>query len=256
MPDGLQGRTVLIARDTGRAGGLKLRLTSLGADVLVAPVTATEPGDEAALDAAVANLGGFDWVVVASVNAVNALVDASKRQAVSLADASLKWAAVGPATASTLAKLEIIASQPPEDHSAVGIVAALAPLATPDALPRILLPQGDLAAPTLADGLRAAGFDVTTVTAYRTRPAVIDPEIAQAWASGTIDAAVVAAPSAARQIAAQMDSQEPVVIVAIGNSTAAAARECGFQHVVVADDSTDESLTETVLKALPDNLKP
>jgi len=247
MPDGLQGRTVLIARDPDRAEGLKLRLTSLGADVLVSPVTTTEPGDTDALDNAIARLTDFGWVAVASVNAVNALVDASKRQTVSLVDSGLKWAAVGPATASALADLGINNTLVPPDHSATGLVDAMTPLVTPDA--RVLLPQGDLALPTLAEGLRAAGFDVTTVTAYRTVPAIIDHDIAQAWASDAIDVAVVAAPSAARQIAAQLGTQAPVVIVAIGNSTAAAARECGFQQVVMADDSTDESLAVAVLKA-------
>jgi len=254
MADGFRGRRVLIARDPGRAEGLKLRLTSLGADVLVAPVTATAPGDEAVLDAAVADLAEFDWVAVASVNAVNALRGATQRLGVSLGSAGPRWAAVGHTTASALAELGVTACVPSEDHSAIGLVSAMTPLVTPGS--RILLPQGDLAAPTLADGLRAAGFDVTTVTVYRTVPAAIDADIAQAWASDAIDAAVVAAPSAARQMAEQLDAQKPVLIVAIGTSTAAAARECGFQQVVVADDSTDESLTAAICKVLADNLKP
>jgi len=250
MADSLVGRTVLIARDPVRAEGLKLRLTSLGAEVLVCPVTATESGDEVALDAAVTAISSFDWVIVTSVNAVNALADVAQRRGVNLSSAEIRWAAVGRATAAALAELGVIAAMPPEDHSAAGLVAAMAGLATPGALRRVLLPQADLAAPILADGLRAAGFDVTTVTAYRTVPADIDQAIAKAWASGAIDAAVIAAPSAARQIAAQLHPDAPVTVVAIGKSTATAARECGFQRVIVADDSTDEALTAAVCKAL------
>ena len=258
MPDGLQGRTVLIARDSGRASGLLLKLDYLGAHVLVSPITATEPGDEAGLDAAISAVAGFDWVVVTSANAVKAFRAAADRASVRLADFKIRWAVVGKTTAFFLAALggEGAPRVPlvPEEHTATGLVAAITAAAAPGA--RILLPQGNLAAPTLADGLQAAGFDVTTVTAYRTVPAAIDPAIAQAWAAGAIDAAVVAAPSAARQIAEQLGTQVPVVIVAIGNSTATAARECGFQQVLVADDSTDESLAAAVLKVLTDKVKP
>jgi len=248
MADSLAGRTVLIARDPSRAEGLRARLEALGAAVIVSPVTATMPGDEDELDAANAALAGFDWVVVASVNAVNALRDAAQRASVDLTEVPTSWAAVGSTTASALDALGIKVAIVPEDHSAAGLVAELATAATPGQ--RALLPQGDLAAPTLAEGLQAAGFEVTAVTAYRTVPETLDPGTAEAWSAGTIDVAVIAASSAARQVAAQVDARVPVVIVAIGNSTATTARECGFQSVMVADDSTDEALVDAVREAL------
>ncbi|MCL2652323.1 MAG: uroporphyrinogen-III synthase [Propionibacteriaceae bacterium] len=252
MADSLAGRTVLIARDPSRAEGLRARLEALGAAVIVSPVTATMAGDEDELDAVTAALPSFDWVVVASVNAVNALRDAAQRASVDLTEVPTSWAAVGPTTASALDALGITVAIVPEDHSAAGLVAELAKTATPGQ--RALLPQGDLAAPTMAEGLQAAGFGVTAVTAYRTVPEMLDPGTTEAWAAGTIDAAVIAASSAARQVAAQVDVKIPVAIVAIGNSTAKTARECGFMSVVVADDSTDDALADAVYKAAADNL--
>jgi len=248
----LADRAVLIARDPDRAEGLRARLKALGANVRVCPVTATLPGDADELDAVIAGLSTFDWVVIASVNAVNALHGAAQRMSTRLADAATNWAAIGPATASSLEAIGATVALVPTDHSATGLVADLTKTAAPGQ--RALLPQGDLAAPTLAEGLRAAGFQVTAMTAYRTVPSPLDTRVVRDWAAGAIDVAVIAAPSAAKQISTQLDVHVPVVIVAIGHSTAQAAREAGFQSVVVADDSTDEALAAAVCKAAADKV--
>ncbi|MCL2490325.1 MAG: uroporphyrinogen-III synthase [Propionibacteriaceae bacterium] len=252
MAGALTGQAVLIARDPDRAEGLRARLKALGADVRVCPVTATLPGDPGDLDATVASLNDFDWVVVASVNAVNALHGAAQRMSTRLAAAATNWAAIGPATASALQAIGVHVALVAKDHSAVGLVADLTNTAAPGQ--RALLPQGDLAAPTLADGLKAAGFQVTAMTAYRTVSSILDAGVVQDWNAGKIDVSVIAAPSAAEQIAAQLDVGAPVAIVAIGHSTAKAARAAGFQSVVVADDSTDEALAAAVCKAAADKV--
>lgn len=253
----LAGRTVLVARDVDRAGRLRLRLESLGAKVVVSPVTRTAAGDEDALDAAVGRLASFDWVVVTSVNAVAALASAAQRVGVSLAGApgdvsrvtGPRWAAVGPATATALAGLGLAVGIEPENHSAAGLVAAFAE-ASEGRGQKVLLPLGDLAASALADGLRGLGYGVETVVAYRTVPAAVPDDVRQMWAAGRVDAVVVAAGSAARQLAAQLGRNERVAVVAIGEPTAAVARECGLRVDAVASAATDDAVADAVVGVL------
>jgi len=248
----LAGRTILITRAPERAKGLKARLESLGATVLTAPLTTTEPADPADLDAAVKSLTGpgaagrsrsaYDWVFVTSVNAVEALAAAAGRAEVALGQAPVKWAAVGPATAKALASAGVeAAAVPDKDHSAAGLVSLFATANHPP--DRALLPQGDLAGPTLAEGLRAMGWTVDTVVAYRTVPHPLPPDILANWRDGAIDLALLAAGSAARELAAQLGPDAArVPVVAIGEPSARAAREAGLRLAAVAAQATDDAV--------------
>ena len=243
----LGGTTVLIAREPDRAEGLRTRLERCGATVLVAPATITEPGDGDALEAAVTSLDGFDWIVVASVNAVRALLDAARRADVFLARAAVRWAAVGPATTAALEAAGLRVDLSPDGpETATGLVAAFGPV-TPG---RVLLPQGDLAGPGLADGLRAHGFDVHEVLAYRTVPVAFPPAVLDAWSAGRIEAVVLAAPSGARQVAAQLRPHPGVAGVAIGEPTAAAARAAGLRVDAIAAHATSDALVDALVAAL------
>jgi len=181
--------------------------------------------------------------------------------------ARTRWAAVGPASSAALARLGVVVEVEPATHSAAGLVAAFAEisdvnwalftrsrgksaqLTSVPGAPTVLLPLSDLAAPTLADGLRGLGYDVETVVAYRTVPAVVPDAIKKMWGN-SIDAVVVAAGSAARQVAAQLGPDERVAVVAIGETTAAVAREWGFRVGAVAHAATDEAVAEAVVGAL------
>ena len=266
----LAGRTVLVLRVPSRARALAELLRGLGARVLVAPVTATAPAlDAAALDDAVRGLAGFAWVAVTSVNGVEALVEAAARTGVALDAAPVRWAAVGPATAAALreagVRVEVesagTAGDLFSDLSERGSVGGEPGSDSPAPLPcvsepghtpvgsgsdtSVLLPLGDLARTTLSDGLAALGWSVTGVVAYRTVPVDLPDDIADLARAGGIDAAVVAAGSAARELARQLGADAPPV-VAIGEPSATAARQAGLTVVATAAAPTDVSLTEAL----------
>ena len=67
---------------------------------------------------------------------------------------------------------------------------------------RVLIAQADIAAPTLADGLRAAGHEVTVVTAYRTVAA--EPDGAAEVAVAGADAVLFASGSAVESWCSQV----------------------------------------------------
>jgi uroporphyrinogen-III synthase len=256
----LAGRTVLLPRDPERASGLGARLEALGATVLVAPATRTEPAaDPAALDAAVQRLadGAYAWVAVTSVNAVRALEAAARvvpgAPAALLAAAPVAWAAVGPTTRRALEALGAAVSVvPAHERSAEGLVAVFPdPPAGPGAR-RVLLPQGDLARTTLRDGLAARGWEPDVVVAYRTVPVELPSDVvrraAAPVADGGVDAVVLTSGSVARQVAAQLGTALPAVC--IGRPSAEVAADLGFDVGAVALAPTDAALADAVVRAL------
>jgi uroporphyrinogen-III synthase len=119
---------------------------------------------------------------------------------------------------------------------------------------RLLFPAADIASPDLADGLRAAGADVHTVTAYRTASGGGGAALAAAVDGGEVDVVLLASPSAARGLADAIASRRRrsvaerlPAIVCIGPSTAAEARAIGFAVAAVADDHTRDGLLRALI---------
>src|SRR5690606_24438781 len=124
------------------------------------------------------------------------------------------------------------------------------PAAGADPTGLVLLPQGDLAAPTMHDGLHDLGYVPHVVTAYRTVTHALAPEVVAAWRGGEVDAVVLTSGSVAREVARQLGPRDDVAGVAIGDPTARAAREVGLRLDVVADRPTDAALATAVRTAL------
>ncbi|WP_229242296.1 uroporphyrinogen-III synthase [Cellulosimicrobium marinum] len=129
----------------------------------------------------------------------------------------------------------------------------VAPAAGPDptAGPRtVLLPQGDLAAATMADGLRGLGYDPLVVTVYRTVAHDLDPAVVAAWRAGEVDAVVLTSGSVAREVARQLGPRDDVAGVAIGEPTARAARAVGLRLDAVAERAADDALAAALTTVL------
>ena len=110
-----------------------------------------------ALDAALRQLATFDWVVFTSVNGV---IHVWERLAVlgleAGAFASVRLAAIGPATTAALTTRGLQAAVVPEHSVAEALLEAIPhPVGQ-----RFLLPLADLARDTLRVGLQAAGAEV------------------------------------------------------------------------------------------------
>jgi len=227
---------VLVTRE--RPGELAEMLRARGATVIHVPLVAvTDPSDGGgALRDALAGLREFDWLVVTSAAG-------AERVGSAVAEVSgVRLAAVGTATAR---ELESCAGRPVDLVPAVQRADALvAAFAEREPSPqRVLIAQADIAAPTLADGLRAAGHEVTVVTAYRTvAPA---PDRAARVAAAGADAVLFASGSAVENWYRRLGTDTPSVVVAIGPTTAAAADRFGLKLSAVATDhSLDGLVTE------------
>ena len=134
------------------------------------------PDDYGPLDDVCARAGEFDWVVFASVNAVDAFVNRLLEgpQDVRCLN-GVKLCAVGPATAERLAKHGLKVDLTPPEYRADAVLRELSAKTDVKGL-RFLLPRADIGRDVLADELRKQGAQVTEVVAYRTVVAEPDRE--------------------------------------------------------------------------------
>jgi uroporphyrinogen-III synthase len=101
----------------------------------------------------------------------------------------------------------------------------------------------------LAEGLRAAGWVVDTVVAYRAMPASPPPEVLDAARRADAIAFTSGSTVTGYLAAAGADAVPPVVIC-IGPVTAAAAMEGGLTVTRTADPHTLDGLVEALVAAL------
>ena len=100
----LFGRRVLVTRAAHQASELASALSDLGADVLVQPaIEIAPPADWAPVDAALARIDEFDWIVFSSANGVRSLLDRLLGERDLRALHQVKLAAIGPGSAEELA---------------------------------------------------------------------------------------------------------------------------------------------------------
>lgn len=239
----LFGRRIVVTRTPQQASELVAALSAVGADCIEVPtISVVDPVDGgAALRIAAAGVAGYDWVVFASANAVT-------RFGTLLRDArdfgSARLAAVGPGTAAALCGLGLVADLVPESAVAESLVTAMG-----KGPGRVLLPRSAAGRETLLDGLRAAGWEVDAVDAYRTVPAAIT-EAARAEVAAA-DAVTFTSSSTVRNFVAAIGvAQLPPVVACIGPVTAATAVAAGIHVDAVASPHTVAGLVEALVAAL------
>ncbi|WP_234864918.1 uroporphyrinogen-III synthase [Sinomonas albida] len=178
----LAGRRVLLTRSPDRAGAMAAALAAAGAEPLLLPlIDFARATDQAALAGALDRLaaGEYAWLVVSSITTVRALKQFAAERGVSLGAVippGVRIATIGPSSRAVLEAEGLrVDLAPAGRQSAEGLVELWAAAddggaagADGAGMVRVLIPQSDLAGPTLEGGLDALGWDVDAVTAYRT----------------------------------------------------------------------------------------
>lgn len=235
----LRSLRVLVPRGGSWGDGVAARVREFGGIPVIAPMlNFASAEDPAALANALHELqdGQFDWIVLTSATTVDVLVSQGTR-----IPESTRVAAVGETTASALALAGYrVDFAPTSDNSARGLVKEWPAGETHG---RMLVPQSEVAEPTLVAGLAKLGFDAEFVTAYRTVGVPVSPEVAADVASGRIGALLITSGSVARQVAAQLTPlPEGTVIVCIGPRTAFDTRAAGLPVHAIAEERTSDAL--------------
>ncbi len=123
------------------------------------------------------------------------------------------------------------------------------PTATTVATPTICLPQSQLAAPTLAQGLSQLGWQVDAVATYTTEPLPqLSAHLKTQWQAGAWDAVVVTAGSSAQALLQLLGPPpEKTTVVSIGKSTTARCRELGLRVDATAATPRAEHITQAII---------
>ncbi|MEZ5215155.1 MAG: uroporphyrinogen-III synthase [Ilumatobacteraceae bacterium] len=256
----LAGRRIVVTRAPGQAGRLSALLAAAGATVIEVPLIRIEPVDSASVELVTRltqALAGDArvWVVVTSPNGA-----ACVSRALSELDAApdpgpgagldpglaarIRIAAVGGGTKEAIGRpVDLV----PERQVAEGLLAEFPPPG-PNST-RVVLVQGDLARPILADGLRAAGWNVDQVVAYRNRPNQPPPDVLAEMEAA--DAITFTSGSTVRSfVAATAGRGRPPVAVSIGPITTQVAEELGLPIARTASDHSLDGLVAALAVAV------
>lgn len=260
----LAGWRVLVPR--GGEWALKVAdlLAPHGATAIAVPlIEFAPPDDPEPLDDALDRLalGRYDWLAITSATTVGSLAERvaargmvpgspDPGEALAAVIGATRVAAVGPATAEPLERSGVAVALVPATHSATGLVEA-----APPGPGRVLVPHSDLADATLADGLRARGFEVDEVVAYRTVPGPpVAPPVRAELAEGRVHAVLLSSPSTVTQLLELVGTPPAGTVVAcIGPRTARAAQEAGLTVHVTSASSTTEALVDALVRHAQEN---
>jgi uroporphyrinogen-III synthase len=181
---------VLVGRARHQASALSGELRKLGAQVLEIPfIEIRQPHSYQALDSALKNLGKYDWLILTSVNGVEALWTRMTKLKLDYADLSegheftrtdsrtrsntasaaevgrLQIAAIGPATKNAIEQRGVQVDVVPKEYVAESVVRSLRRRVKGK---RVLLVRAKVARDVIPRELRRAGAHVDVVEAYET----------------------------------------------------------------------------------------
>lgn len=154
-----------MGRARHQASALSAGLRELGAEVLEIPfIEIRRPRSHRALDAALKNLSEYDWLILTSVNGVDAVWERLLRIGGNPIR-SLKVAAIGPATRGAIEKHGVKVDVVPKEYVAESVVASLRRKVRGK---RVLLARAKVARDVIPRELRKMGARVDVVEAYET----------------------------------------------------------------------------------------
>lgn len=249
----LAGRRIVITRRREQACELRQILRRRGATVLELPTIALAPPlDWKPLDAALARLRDYHWVVFTSANGVESFFTRLRQRG--LSPGSLrgrKLAAIGPATARALRKHGLRADLIPDEFRAEGLLAAMP--ARNWSGKRVLIARAAAARELLPRELRRRGAQVDVVSVYRT----VLPEASRERARVLFDqrrleAITFTSPSTVRNFFSLLGRRrarralEGVAVATIGPVTSRTARALGLRVAVEARRYTVDGLVRAI----------
>jgi uroporphyrinogen III methyltransferase / synthase len=260
---------ILITRAGPQSSPFSEQLQAQGARVVEMPTLAIgAPSTWEPLDQQLNQLSSFQWLVLTSVNGVEAVLDRYRQQfGTSLAErqdrsvqtlgqtSALKIAVVGQKTAAALENAGIAIDFSPQEFVADALVAQF-----PEPLEglRLLFPRVESGGrDVLVREFCDRGATVIEVPAYESRcPASIDPGALAALRSGQIQVITFASSKTVRHFvalieAAGLDRQalSAVHLASIGPQTSATCRELFGRVEIEATTYTLDGLTEAIVQS-------
>ena len=255
----LSGVRVLVGRARHQAGALSAELRELGALVIEIPfIEIRKPRSFKPLDSALKNLNNYDWLVLTSVNGVEAMWERMQKLDLAKADlAKIRIAAIGPATRKAIEQRGVKVDVVPKEYVAESVVRSLKNKVEGK---RVLLVRAKVARDVIPRELRRAGANVDVVEAYET----VVPQSSRKWLQATLKNPkrrphVVTFTSSStvrnfaelsgvgRKTATNLDG---VQMASIGPVTAATLREFSLAVDIAAKEFTIPGLIEAIVNKI------
>ena len=240
----LSGRRILITRTRQQASGLAAQLEALGAlPILIPTIEIIPPTSFCALDAALACLRTYDWLLFTSANAVEAFHRRARFHR--LTQLPRKIAAIGPATARAVEAIGLQVALIPPKYVAESLAEALLSQAPGQSF---LLLRAEQARDVLPETLTAAGANVTIAPVYRNQtPPESIQQLQQLFSTSPPDAITFTSASTAAHLftlleAAAITLPLDTTLASIGPVTSDALRDLGYPPQIEAPEATIPAL--------------
>jgi len=263
----LSGLNIMVTRSGKQAGSLSEKLKERGANVIEMPVIAfLPPMSWEPLDTAIKQIHTYNWIVFASVNAVDAFF--SRAQALRARIKGVKIAAIGPATEEALRKHQSVIDFRPSSFIAESMVEEFPGYPELSGL-RILWPRNNVGRKLIIEKFTQAKATVDAVEAYRTALPENEKELAKVLVdllqSGGIDVITLASSQTAMNLARLItegitegmadrpvrplsDLLSSTAIATIGPETSHTAKEHLGKVTVEAQEYTVDGLVEAICR--------
>lgn len=255
----LAGRTVIITRARAQADEFAAILEQYGARVVSCPtIEITGPENYDALDDALDNFFGYDWIIFTSVNGVEYFLRRFEAQGHAVEELDeIHVCAIGDATAERLREAEIHVDVVPIQFKAEGIFEALVSyvggIANLIGL-TFLIPRAAVARDYLPLALEEAGARADVVATYRTvRPHTSERgRVAALLEGGGVDCITFTSSSTVTNFAQLFDTNDlsqllaGVAIACIGDITAETAAQHGLKIEIQPPEFTIPALARAI----------
>jgi uroporphyrinogen-III synthase len=251
----LSGWRILTTRASKQSGGLATPLREMGAEVIEIPtIVIRPPTSYKALDAALRNIGKYDWLILTSVNGVEALFARLEKLRIAPEKlAHLQVAAIGPATQREIETRGLKVTVTPDRYVAEAVVEALKGKTNGK---RVLLVRAKVARDVLPIELRKSGAKVDVAEAYETHvPAGAKAKLNRLFShdSSRPDIVTFTSSSTATNFLALLEKDHyhglrEIWLASIGPVTSDTLRQSGFKPNIEAREYTMEGLALAICK--------
>jgi uroporphyrinogen-III synthase len=245
-----------VGRARHQAGALTKELRKMGGDVIEIPfIEIHEPRSFMPLDAALKSLDTYDWLILTSVNGVEAMWERMKKKEIAQSSlAHLRIAAIGPATKKAIEQRDIKVDIVPKEYIAESVVRSLKKKVKGK---QVLLVRAKVARDVIPRELRRAGAKVDVVEAYETvvphssrarlRAALKDPKRRPHVVTFTSSSTVKNFVQLLGPRHAELDG---IRMASIGPVTSATLREFGMPVGIAAKEFTIPGLVAAIVREI------
>jgi uroporphyrinogen-III synthase len=251
-PRPLSGVRVLVGRARHQSSALSSELRKLGATVLEIPfIEIRKPRSFKPLDSVLKNLDGYDWLILTSVNGVEAMWERiAKLRLLNTGLKHLSIAAIGPATKKAIEHRGVEVDVVPKEYVAESVVRSLRRRVKGK---RVLLVRAKVARDVIPRELRKAGAHVDVVEAYETIvPKSSCPRLRSLLGNPRRTPHVITftSSSTVRNFVALLGRRnaklDGIRLASIGPVTSATLRELGLRVDIEAKEFTIAGLVEAI----------